>query len=151
MRAVGWADSSVVSKGSGLGQCVLGGLPSALPCLSVGWETPPQAARTASSFRSPTTGQWEKGWTRQCGKSSVWSSFSRPPRAPGPHDAGLVGIPAQQDFHGDLLKDSPSSPISQFFLFLHFCPNGRCSQDTPHVPLFLLFLLSGMPLLPQPN
>lgn len=57
--------------------------------------------------------------------------------------------PSPARMHGDLLRDTPSSPISQVFLFLHFCPNGSCSQDTPHVPFLVLFILSGMPLLPQ--
>ena len=57
--------------------------------------------------------------------------------------------PSSARMHGDLLRDTPSSPIAQFFLFLHFRPNGSCSQDTPHVPLLVLFIFFGMPLLPQ--
>lgn len=52
------------------------------------------------------------------------------------------GSPAQQDCR-DSSKNPLSSLISRLILFMHFCPNGGCSQDTPRVPLLVVSLFFG--------
>lgn len=89
-----------------------------------------------------TSGQ--QGWVNQCAANHHLLATPDPPRVLEPVTLALAGgSPAQQDFCGDSSKNAPSNPISRFILFLHFCSNGRCSQDTPHVPLLVLSLLSG--------
>ena len=88
---------------------------------------------------SQTSGQ--QGWVSAANHHLL--TTQDPLRALEPVTLALAGgSPAQQDFCGDSSKNALSNPISWFILFLHFCSNGRCSQDTPYVPLLVLSLHS---------